>query len=252
MWCFFDESWPPTQGTEKIGVLIAILVQKKTIKKLDDLIYAVIRKYWGKERAKDHRYELKGSNLLSRYTFRLQRQYDCVINHSIVQEILLWCKNNNHSDPCPLFGSVVFGENPRLECLASRKLELPFKDICEKISIAAKEINPRGQVSLIFDQRFTAETGIAISIRNFIVGMGLRNLNPYPYFAVSNVAPVIQIADICAYITGRRAIGDPNFHRWYRKVTALQWNGEVRGKQRWGLQRYDECPGNRYRIRKKW
>lgn len=90
-------------------------------------------------------------------------------------------------------------------------------------------------------------------MHNFVAGVGLTNIIPYPYFAVSNVAPLVQVADICAYITARRAVGDPHFLQpWWNDVKRMQWAGRVAGKLRYGFRRYDQIGRSDFKPRPQW
>lgn len=254
MRCYFDETWQNAGGGLRVGVIFGLLIKKDLISRLDNSLYGVRKKYYDKEHAKDKNRELKGSKLLSNSIFRIAAKNPNVmpLNHCIVMEIISWCEKLPESLTPKVFASIVYGTDPHLECLDPKRLDLPFRDLCEKISVAASEIDKKGSVTFIFDERWGAQTGIAISIYNFISGVGVKNLNPSPYFAVSNVEPGVQVADIFAYIVGKRAIKDQRFIEWYKKLLPFQWKGIVENKKRWGFQRYDAVGGDQYKIRKKW
>jgi hypothetical protein len=95
--------------------------------------------------------------------------------------------------------------------------------------------------------------GIAIAINNFVAGTAISNVIPYPYFAVSSVAPLIQVADICAYVTARRATGDARFKgTWWADVMKLQWTGAAAGKRRFGFQRHNQVSDDQFEHRHAW
>ena len=108
-----------------------------------------------------------------------------------------------------MFGITVFGTNPHLGVTGPRNLDLPYRELMERIS--AEGVKRNREVKLVFDQRFGAHTGIAIGIHGFLQGVRLPMIYPFPYFGVSHVTPCLQVADIGAYILGRRAIGDERF-----------------------------------------
>lgn len=254
MRCYFDESWHDVDKNLKIGVLFGLLMRKNVIPRLDNFAYQVRKKYYGQAHAKDKTRELKGQKLFSNATFKIAQKNPGVMprNHCIAMELISWCKQQPKADRPMVFASIVYGTDPHLKCLDPKLLDLPFTDLCLKISKAASEIEPGTPVTLIFDERLGAQAGIAISMYNFIKGVGVKNLNPFSYFAISNVDPAVQLADIFAYITGKRARKDQRFYVWYTRIQALQWKGEVAGKKRWGFQRYEIAPSGRYRIRKTW
>lgn len=251
MRCYFDESWQESVTGLRIGVLFGLLLDKAISCNLDNLLYQVRKKYYGKTQAKNRNSELKGNLLLSNQTFQIAARNPNVmpINHCIAMEIISWCIL---STDAKVFASIVYGPDPHLKCMDPKHLELPFSDLCVKISQAASEIKPDHEVSLVFDQRLGAQKNIAISIYNFIGGSGLDNLNSHPYFGVSNVDPGIQVADIFAYIVGKRALKDQKFIHWYERIKKLQWSGKISGKKRWGFQRYDAQSDGSFNIRKGW
>lgn len=254
MRCYFDESWQINKSGEKIGVLFGFLIPKNHIMDLDNLMYSTRKKYFGIEHAKDKTKELKGNKLLSNYTFKIAKKNKEAIvkNHCVVKEIISWLDKQRSSFQPKLFCSIVYGPDPNLKCMNPKNLELPFKDLCIKISSAAYSIDKESNVSLIFDQRLGVQIDIAISIYNFIAGSNLKNLNPHPYFAVSNVDPGVQVADIFGYIVGKKACGDDKFKKWYNDLKKFQWNGYITDKKRWGFQRYDSKEDGTCRIRKSW
>lgn len=177
-------------------------------------------------------------------------------------EMISWCRKQTESNIPKAFASIVYGRGSKLTCANPKKLELPFRDLCVKISTAAEEIaeNTQDKISIIFDQRFGVQNGIAISMYNFIQGSKIKNINPFSYFAVSNVEPGIQLADLFAYIVGKRAIKDSRFLKWYNEIKPIQWRGKVKEvkhdktqyKLRYGFQRYDSLSNGNFKIRKEW
>lgn len=254
MRCYFDESWQTIDSDLRVGIIFGLLINKKLISQLDNFLYRIRKKYYGKEHAKDKNRELKGNRLLSNRIFRIANKNPGVmpINHCVVMEIISWCNNLPSNIAPKVFASFVYGTDPHLRCLDTKRLDLPFMDICIKISRAASEIDKDGFVTLIFDERWGAQSGIAIAIYNFIRGVGVQNINPTPYFAVSNVDPGVQLADIFAYIAVKRAAKDTRFKKWYNNISTLQWKGTIDNKKRWGFQRYEIIEEGKYKIRKGW
>jgi len=106
-------------------------------------------------------------------------------------------------------------------------------------------------VNLVFDEKL-ADRDAAISIRRFVSGVELPNVSHYPLVGVSHVSPGIQLADIGAYILGRRAVGNKSFQVWLTRLRNLEWSGQVEGRGRMGIQRWDSLPGGQVKVRKKW
>ncbi|MFC1488572.1 DUF3800 domain-containing protein [Thermodesulfobacteriota bacterium] len=254
MRCYFDETWQTLQGGQRVGVIFGLILKKELLLRLDNFLYKVRKKYYGKVQAKDKKSELKGKQLFSNITFKIERENPGVMpnNHCIAMEVISWCKALPASIAPKVFASIVYGTDPHLKCLDPKRLDLPFMDLCIKISEAASEMERNGSVTLVFDERYGVQKGIAISIYNFIRGVGVNNINPYPLFAVSNVDPGVQLADIFAYIVGKRATKDQRFIVWYKRISSLQWKGEVAGKKRWGFQRYETRANGSYKIRRTW
>jgi len=254
MRCYFDESWQEIDTNLKVGIIFGVLINKELISKLDDFLYQIRKKYYSKDHAKDKNTELKGNKLFSNRTFKIAAQNPDVmpINHCIAMEIIGWCKKLPIDIAPKVFASFVYGTDPHLRCLDSKHLDLPFIDLCCKISKAVSEIDENGVATLIFDERGGTQKGIAIAIYNFIKGVGIPHINPTPYFAVSNVDSGVQLADLFAYIAIKRATKDTRFMEWYKHIAPLQWKGTIDNKKRWGFQRYEITTEGKYKIKKGW
>lgn len=227
-------------------------MKDETARRLRRVLYGFRRKYYGVENARDLRRELKGNELLSRQSFRLARKLRAMPNnHAVVREIFAWSERQSEEHPILAFGSVVYGPDPHLRVMEPRRLDLPFRDLIEKVSCAAAPYKRR-RVHLVFDQRFGADNSIAIGIQNFLSGMRVANIYPFPLFGVSHVMPGLQIADIVSHILGRRAVGDQRIMPWWRHLLKLQWKGKVREYDRWGFQRYNALADGTFRIRRQW
>jgi len=259
MWCFMDESWSVKKDGQHIGVLFALTMPYPSLRQLDTMSYAVRKKYYDQRykngHAKNYERELKGKDLLSAWTFKLmaKNKGEPPVNHCVAREILTWLGNRRDSLKIDAFAMVVYGADPRLECVAPRQLELPYRELLHRISVCCQHRNPHGFATLVFDCREVVQKANAIALRNFIAGTRIGNINPCPYFAVSNVEPAIQVADICAYILARRAAGDKRFiDPWYSELRRVQWSGEVNGVTWFGYRRYDQAGPQDFRIRQSW
>jgi hypothetical protein len=255
VWCFIDESWNESGGRDNVGVLFAVTLPYDAISKVGEKLFAVRAQYYGRDHAKNLFSELKGTSLLSRSTFKLaaMRTGPMPKNLCIVREVLTWLERNRESLKLDAFASIIYGVNPTLECLNPRNLEIPFRELLRNISACCAARMPGDRVTLVFDQRTGAQKGNAIAVSNFIAGTNLPNVCPYPYFAVSNIAPVAQVADIAAYITAKRAVGDRRFVTpWFASLMKLQWKGEVQGQRRYGFRRYDQYGECGFRSRATW
>ncbi|PLX99283.1 MAG: hypothetical protein C0623_09380 [Desulfuromonas sp.] len=256
MWLFVDESWPPENHNPHFGVLFGILVLENQLMRLDKFLYDTRKKYFGKENAKDKTKDLKGKQLLSKKVLEMITPGKPFPNNiSIVKEILSFPIVDHGDFYLKAFASTVFREdaNPSLLSPDPKKLSRPFKEMLENVSQAAREDHKGKKVNLVFDQRLGAQQGIAIAIHNYINGMGLKNISSYPYFAVSNVSPGVQVADIMAHLLSKRAQKKQAVMSLYKSMCKLQW--ESKDGKRFGFVRYDEKKVDgevKYTIRGTW
>lgn len=248
MWCFFDESYPPEGGVSSIT---CCLMKSETVANLDRWIYRAKKKYWGEAQAKSLRNEVKGASLFSNYAFKMEEKYGASKNLLLAREVLAECVNESASDPIKFFGCAVYGGQDLLKAInKENKLTFPIAEILERVSVAAQEMDTDRKVNLVFDEQLT-DMELAISTRRFVSGVGIANISHYPLIAVSHVSPGLQLADLGAYILGRRAQGDLRFKIWLSRLKQLEWSGTIKGRERWGIQRWD-ITENGVTVRKKW
>jgi hypothetical protein len=256
MWCFFDESWAVT-ATSRLLVVAGLLVNSEFLPKLDDQLYRTKRKYFGQEHAKNRAYELKGKDLLSNASFRMAERLDSerafVHNHAVVKELLGYLVKEKEDDSSPhyirVFASAVLGPNPQLLCPDLRRIPPPYKWLCLNISRAVAEAAPDKNAVLIYDQRFQVQTGLAITLKGFNSGLGIKNLHPTPYFGVSHATPCLQLSDIIVFIISRHLAGDRRFQPFYNLVKRLQWTAEVDGRLLYGINSWLEPSQGAYTKR---
>jgi hypothetical protein len=67
----------------------------------------------------------------------------------------------------------------------------------------------------------------------------LPNVECYPYFAVSNVSPGVQFADVFAYLLSKRIQKKPGMMGLYNDMKKLCWESQDMPKK-YGLTRFDE------------
>ena len=245
---FFDESYPPEGGVTSV---IACLMRNETVRELDQIIYRARRTHFGQKHARDLRCELKGKELLSSNSFRMAAKHGYSINHALVQEVLAECTEAQEEHNILVFGAAVYGAKDILKRVGEEKLAFPIVEVLRRVSTAAEELAAGRTVNLVFDEKL-ADRDAAIAIRRFVSGVKLPNVSHYPLVGVSHVSPGIQLADIGAYILGRRAAGDARFKVWLTRLRNLEWSGQVRGYNRMGIQRWDSLPDGRVRVRKTW
>lgn len=248
MWCFFDESYPPECGVTSV---IACLMRNETVRELDQIIYRAQRTHFGRKRARNLRYELKGRELLSANSFRMAERHGYSINHSLVQDVLADCAKAEEEHRILVFGAAVYGAQDILKRVGEEKLAFPIVEILRRVSVAARDLAAGRAVNLVFDEKL-ADRDASISIRRFVSGVKLPNVSHYPLVGVSHVSPGIQLADIGAYILGRRAAGDERFKVWLTRLRNLEWSGVVGKYNRMGIQRWDSLPDGRVTVRKRW
>ena len=134
-----------------------------------------------------------------------------------------------------------------------RSYVVSTQSICGWITAKIRQRQPRSITSKLYiDGPLGAKADLAISTRRFVSGVQLSNVSHYPLVAVSHVSPGVQLADIGAYILGRRAAGDHKFNVWIQRLRNLEWSGEVDGRNRMGIQRYQRLPNGEFKIRKRW
>jgi hypothetical protein len=249
MWCFFDESYP--DGAD-VACICACLMRVESLSALNKLMYNSRRKHFGSVRAKDLSVELKGTSLLSNQSFKmLSKGNGYSINQQVADDVLRGCVELPAELTIKIFGAAVYGEKDILKKVQSDRLAFPVVEVLRRVSAAACEMDPNGMVDLVFDQQL-AEKSVAISIRKFIAGVQLPNVSQFPLAGVSHVSPGLQLADLGAYILGRRAAGDQRFHKWMMRLRQLEWSGIIGGYNRMGIQRWDSDGSGRVRVRQKW
>ena len=65
MWLFVDETWSPQSLCPAFGIMLGVLVQHDQLEQLDRFLFAVRRKYYGEDHARNLHHELKGKDLFS-------------------------------------------------------------------------------------------------------------------------------------------------------------------------------------------
>ncbi|MDA8125441.1 MAG: DUF3800 domain-containing protein [Deltaproteobacteria bacterium] len=243
MWFFVDESWSADTCIPKFGVLLGVLVKDEELLKLDKFLFSVRRKYYGSTNAKNRNLELKGKDLLNKYILK-----QCIPGKStpknlcIVKEMLSYPPSEIY---LKIFASTVFSATNRHPPLLSpnpKLLSEPFKHLIENVSEAASKDAAGRKVTLVFDQRIGPQTEIAIAINNYVAGMKLPNIEIFPYFAVSQVSPGVQFADVMAYLLAKRTENDrlykPIIMELYNFMKELCW--ESQDGKRFGLCKFNE------------
>lgn len=260
MWFFIDESWSPKDSSSPFGLLSGVLVEESKLPDLDRFLFQVRKKYYGSEHARDYTRDLKGNTLLSNAMIRMWSKIGSMPNNICVVKEMLTYPTINPEIYFKTFASFIYSSNGELPDLLNpdpKKLATPIKSIIENVSMAATEHNPDASVKLIFDQRLGAQEGLAIAMRHFIAGIGLKNIHPYPYFAVSNICPGIQFADVFAYLLSRRAQKVKELFPLYKLWMGHQWQSPVGATpHRYGLGRWNESTtasgDRRYTVRNSW
>jgi hypothetical protein len=248
MWCFFDESYPNEGGVTSI---ICCLMRTETVSELDRIMYAAQHRHLGKQHAKDLEREVKGTALLSNASFKMLKKYGHSTNQSVAQDILREVSLKESTHEILVFGAAVYGARDLLKNVGSAKLSFPLVEILKRVSVAGAAMEPQRKVHLVFDESLT-DRRIAMSIRRFVAGVRLANVSPFPLVGVSHVSPGIQFADLGAFILGRRAVGDVRFKSWITRLRKMEWSGNVEGRHRLGIQRWDGDKHGRMTVRKKW
>ncbi|MDZ4684844.1 MAG: DUF3800 domain-containing protein [Planctomycetaceae bacterium] len=237
MWCFFDESYQTANGG--VTAIAACLMNDRTVKGLDLVLYDARRNHFGIDHARDLTRELKGASLLSRGSFDQMEKYGNNRNIELTQQVITKCVEFTAQHPIWLFGAVVYGEVGVIKKLGTDRLVRPVADILDKVSAAAARSDSHRRVNLVFDSQICgAEPDIAAAVRKFVAGVRLHKISIYPLVGVSHVSPGIQLADICAYILGRKAIGDERFDYWLQQIRQLEWHGSINCYPRSGIQRW--------------
>lgn len=232
MWCFLDESYPP-EGN--VTAVVACLMQTAAVRKIDREMFVARRNRLGEEHARNLRRELKGQWLLSNQSFRFLAKYGHSVNHELANDVLNACFAMRPRHPIYIFGAVVRGARDLLTNPGGTRLAKPLAQILNRASLAAIRLNAKDRVNLVFDEQIGTRADVAIRARRFISGVKLPNVSHYPLSGVSNVSPGIQLADIGAYILGRRGACDHRFDVWMARLRRLEWHGMVGGKHSRGI-----------------
>ncbi len=261
MWCFIDESWSPDEYRPRFGVLLGVLILNEQLSRLDDFLFATRKKYFGLKHAKDRELDLKGKELLSNGVLKRWKKTGQIPKNVCVVKEVLGLPIKAPEFYVRVFGSTVFSPDDRLPSLVSpdvRQLAAPFRSLIQNVAAAAREYSPERSVNIVFDQRLDAQSKIAIAVTNFIAGTQLTNVRRYPYFAVSNVSPGVQVADIFAHLLAKRAQGHKRVMGLYNDLKRLQWESTdpQSNPKRYGLVRFNETIGGdgrvSYRKRSTW
>ncbi len=256
MWFFIDESWPPPTHTPQFGVLLGVLLKNDQLRTLEDFLYAVRRKYYGQAHARNLAVDLKGKDLLSRHSLRIEKGGKAVSTNLCIVRELLSFPEKTPDFYLKAFASTVYTMNRQPPDLLSpnpAKLSDPFRELLQNVSAAARECSG-AEVRIIIDQRLGQQEKLSISIKRFIAGTGLPNIHPYPYFAVSNISPGVQVADIFAHLLSMRVQKKRDIMELYRNLIKLQWVSS-RTPPRYGFVRFNETITNNqrtYQIRRRW
>jgi hypothetical protein len=227
------------------------MMRTETIPRLDRILYAAQHRHFGSEQAKAMDREIKGSQLLANNSFKMLQKYGYSSNLEVAKDIFRDCSSLSDNHAVRIFGAAIWGEKDVLKKVHEGKLNFPLVELLKRVSAACKEMEPSRTVHLVFDESL-ADRDISISICRFIKGVGLGNVSHYPMNGVSHVTPGIQLADIGAYILGRRAVGDVRFKPWLSTLRNLEWTGIVDGRYRMGIQRWDSDGTATVRVRKYW
>lgn len=244
-WCYIDESWRDGPN-EKIGVLAATIGTSNDFEKLEKVMFAARRKYFGLDHAKDKTLELKGTSILSKQSFKMLEKHGHSKNLWLVREVLEAVKTTS----IRYAGVTVYGTTqPSLLAPNAKDLARPFRELCLRL-LAAIPKNEEG--TIVFDQRVGAQEDISIAISNYLAGMADNNsLHPHPFVGVSNVHAGLQLADLTAFILGKWAEGDNQFQRYYKFLTASQMIGKLnRDKKIYGLVRLQHHQDDQFTIRR--
>jgi len=248
MWCFFDESWilHAARPDYRVGVFAGILTEEAYLAQLDRVLYAVRKKYYGKDHARDYSRELHGNQLLSNSAFRIEQKTGFSKNLSVVREILAYLLQTN-SHYLKVFASVVYGGDPKLLCPDPRQIPHPYKIIIQNVSTAVADFDNSRRAITIYDQRVKAQNGIAVAVKAFIQGRNIPHLHPVPYFGVSHASPALQVSDIITHIIAKRWAGHKHIYSFYEQVKNLQWTKEIEGHLRhYGINTWYEDREGRY------
>lgn len=246
MWCYVDESWQ-RNDKEHVGVLAAVVGTEEIFESLSRRLFHLRKKYYGEEHARDMMRELKGAALLSSNSFKMQEQHGYSKNLAIAHEVFAWVPL--HAPGLRMISISVYGDKkPPLLAPDPKKLSRPFKELCVRINSAV----PKGKrCQLVFDQRVSAQEGIAVAVVNYLAGMKENaRIRKYPLMGVSNTIGGLQLADMAAYVMGKYNSGDERFLRYYRMLNKFQLHERFNSHEIHGFVRLQWDGEMGYAIRK--
>ncbi len=214
-------------------------------------MYRACKKHLGRTHAKDLHREIKGQQLLSANSFRMAARHRHSCNHEVAKDILHECAELAGTNAIRVFAAAVYGERDILKRVNKERLTRPIANMLRNISCAAAEMGSDRSVTLVFDDQL-ADRNTSISIRRFVAGINLPNVSHYPLIGVSHVSPGIQLADLGAFIVGRRAVGDMKFNPWVSRLREIEWIGEMNGRKRRGFVRWTSNGDGTVAYRNRW
>ena len=210
MLIFLDETFRELdRGGEKhkFGAMCGVAIPIGDYTKIANAIYKLKLQHLGKDYADNS--ELKGKDLLSRYSFKQhEMRPEGSTNIKLIESILKFLKKSKIT----VFGCVCFGQAMQsFSCKDTGVLDATFKSLCERINIYMKREHYGRKAIIIIDNRDDGTNGRnAAAITNFLVksapGSQMRSsILEIPMFAISQAKNIgIQIADIVTTIIGLR------------------------------------------------
>ncbi|MCG6551345.1 MAG: DUF3800 domain-containing protein [Candidatus Magnetominusculus sp. LBB02] len=230
---FIDESWQSSLNNKhKVGVLSAIQIDSRNFNEYSSHIFKLKSIYLGVNSG-----EIKGKELFNNYHFKLESKGIKSIGLELARDIF----NYMETLKTRYFASIVFSEQEiDLACNDANQLERPYFFLFERIDLFMKESYPTLMAKLVFDDRGVQDNKkISKSISNFFhkcsVGQKFDSIIKVPLFAISSENVGIQMADIGAYLLGKRFTGDKTRLEFFKKVKGMQFISdtpvaEVKGK----------------------
>lgn len=231
---FIDESWQSSLNKKhKVGVLSAMQINSRDFNECSKQIYRLKSAFLGVNSG-----EIKGKDLFKNFYFKLEAR--CIKSNGL--ELARNIFGYMETLGVRYFASIVFSEKEiDLACENVDQLERPYYFLFERIDQFMKDNCPDLMAKLIFDDRgVESNKKTSKSLINFFhkckVGQSFDSIIKVPLFAISSENVGIQMADVGAYVLGKRFTGDKKSIEFFTKVKALQFINktpvvEINGKK---------------------
>lgn len=254
MLIFLDESFRSRKSGDielPFGALCGLGIPETDINRISQDIFRLKRKHLGDDYARDK--EMKGTDLLKNYAFKMRDKYGHSKNLALVEDVVRHIKKTK----LPVFGTVCFEKGANeFKCNDVTTLHRTFSHLFERIDTCMRIRNSHEMAQLVFDDRdHGTNDRNATTITNFFrrstSGRKLDRIIDAPLFGISQAQNVgLQLADLVTTIIAMRFEEHPNGSEFHKllETAIFRWE-EPRGVPHSGLRVIGD-PANEHRYKK--